>query len=332
MTHVASQTVVLDISDPSQISHARMQVGQLAHTLGFDEIERGRVEIIVTELATNIILHARAGQLLVRRLEDPIGIEILAVDRGPGMTNVSECLRDGFSTAGTAGNGLGAIRRLAQVFDLYTRPQVGTVVLAHALRGPAPVERFVVGGLCIAVDGEVECGDLWSIHISGPMVRVCMGDGLGHGPDAALAVRGAILSLASSTQQSLTVAMETAHRAIAGTRGAAVAVCAFNADAKTVQYLGIGNISGVLIAGNEQHNMVSLNGIVGHQQHKRQEFAYSWRDDHLLIMHSDGLRTPWSLEAYPGLVSRHPSVIAAVLHRDHCRGRDDVGIVIVREA
>jgi len=48
-----------------------------------------------------------------------------------------------------------------------------------------------------------------------------------------------------------------------------------------------------------------------------------------LIMYSDGLQSRWNLQDYPGLVHRHPAVIASVLHRDFCRGRDDVTVLVV---
>ena len=62
-----------------------------------------------------------------------------------------------------------------------------------------------------------------------------------------------------------------------------------------------------------------------------QEFEYNWGPGSLLVLHSDGLSNRWSLDAYPGLVMRHPSVIAAVLHRDFYRGRDDATVVVVKE-
>jgi hypothetical protein len=63
---------------------------------------------------------------------------------------------------------------------------------------------------------------------------------------------------------------------------------------------------------------------------KVQEFAFPWPRGALLVMHSDGLGTQWDLGTYPGLTSRHPALIAAVLYRDYDRARDDVSVVVIR--
>ena len=88
-------TSLLAIGDGSQIGDARRRVGTLARSLGFDETRCGQAEIIASELATNVWLHGRGGYLLLRSHNVGDGLEIIAVDRGPGMSNVDECLRDG---------------------------------------------------------------------------------------------------------------------------------------------------------------------------------------------------------------------------------------------
>ena len=78
--------------------------------------------IIATEIATNILRHAGSGCVLVQILDDGVRpeLEILGIDRGPGMNDVDQCMRDGYSTAGTAGQGLGAVSRLSTTFDLHS--------------------------------------------------------------------------------------------------------------------------------------------------------------------------------------------------------------------
>src|SRR5688500_2123976 len=98
--------------------------------LGLGEVRQGEVAIVVTELATNLVKHARGGELLIRAVEDGT-LEVLAVDRGGGIARPAEVMRDGYSTAGTLGAGLGAVRRLAARFDLYSTPGAGTVVMAR---------------------------------------------------------------------------------------------------------------------------------------------------------------------------------------------------------
>ena len=120
------------------------------------------------------------------------------------------------------------------------------------------------------------------------------------------------------------------HRALAPTRGAALAVARVDADARVVRFVGVGNITGALICGGETRRMVSHNGTAGHVAPRIREFTYPFTDDPVLIMHSDGLSAKWDLAGYPGLASSHPSLIAGVLFRDHRRDRDDATIVVMR--
>ncbi|HUC97176.1 MAG TPA: hypothetical protein VMR88_01785, partial [Candidatus Polarisedimenticolaceae bacterium] len=98
----------------------------------------------------------------------------------------------------------------------------------------------------------------------------------------------------------------------------------------SLRYCGIGNISASIIAGDNLRHLVSYNGTAGHEARKIVEFTYPWSANALLIMHSDGLMTRWNLQAYPGLLQRHPTLIAGVLYRDFVRGRDDVTVLAAK--
>ena len=76
--------------------------------------------------------------------------------------------------------------------------------------------------------------------------------------------------------------------------------------------------------------MASHNGTVGHQMQRVQEFTFPWNADSLLVMHSDGLKSSWDLERYPGIWSKHPGLIAAMLYRDFSRERDDVTVLVAK--
>src|SRR5262249_15988384 len=110
------------ISESSAAAEARREAMALVQKAGFDETARGTVGIVVSELGTNLAKHAVYGELLFRGIEhDGIaGLEVLSLDRGPGIANISECIRDGYSTRGSSGTGLGAIARLADVFDIHS--------------------------------------------------------------------------------------------------------------------------------------------------------------------------------------------------------------------
>lgn len=328
------------VQDSTQTGEARRTAMQLAERLGFDETAAGNVGLVVTEAAKNLLKHAGGGDLLIQPLRnnDTFGIEMLAIDKGRGIENIRRSFEDGYSTAGTPGTGLGAISRLSTLHDIYSQAGMGTALLAQIWNsptapGPERALAFRTGGISIAMPGEAACGDAWSFLDVGPDGgRVIIADGLGHGLLAAAAARSAIQIFEQFPGEAGVHLMQHIHHALRPTRGAAVAVADIDRATGTVRYTGIGNISGVVISpsGGVQH-MVSHAGTAGHEVQKIVEFRYAWEPASLLVMHSDGLVSHWSLARYPGLALRHPSVVAGVLYRDYNRGRDDTTVVAVRE-
>lgn len=307
----------------------------IAARLGFRETERGKVGIVVTEVANNLVQHTHGGTLLLRAIEHypTVGIEILALDKGPGMVDVDECLHDGFSTAGTSGNGLGAIRRLSNVFDIYSIPNQGTALLAHIWAAPELHPHQVtleIGVVCLPKPGEDVSGDAWACQSDSHRILLLVADGLGHGPAAASASSEAVRTFQAHYDRSPYAIVEAAHAALKPTRGAALAIAEIDIEQHSVRFAGIGNISASIFSFTEHHNLVSHNGTIGHELRKIQEFSYPWYPNGLLIMHSDGLGTQWRLDRYPSLSQKHPSLIAGVLYRDFNRERDDVTVLVAK--
>jgi anti-sigma regulatory factor (Ser/Thr protein kinase) len=332
---VVNDQIQIHIRETSAVAEARREVTGLARTIGFDESGIGRVALVVTETATNLVKHTPQGQLLARAFgRDGVAvIEVLALDQGPGIANVGESLRDGYSTSGSPGTGLGAIKRLSDEFDIYSTPGKGTAIAAQLWsrrpaggNPPAPLE---VGAVCLPKPGEVACGDAWAVEWRGGHCVILVADGLGHGADAEAAAMAAVNALRIQPQLAPAALIEFAHGALRSTRGAALAVADIDL-AGEVRYAGVGNIAGMTYAPGGARHMVSHSGIVGHEARKIQEFVYPWSQDSLLVMHSDGLATHWNLDQYPGLAGRHPSLIAGVLYRDFTRGRDDAIVVVAK--
>jgi anti-sigma regulatory factor (Ser/Thr protein kinase) len=331
------EAVALPIVESSQAGEARRIALALASRLGFNETERGKVGIVVTEAANNLVRHAKDGELVLQPLtrNNVEGIEILALDKGPGISNISECLRDGFSTGGTSGTGLGAMSRLSAFFDMYSVPKVGTACLAQLWANSLPVKQPDIdlesGVVCLPKIGEEISGDAWATAQDSGRTLLLVADGLGHGPQAAQASREAVRIFRANLGKSPKEIVEAAHTALRSTRGAALAIAEVDFEQLTVRFAGVGNISGTILAQEKTNSLVSYNGTVGHEVRKIQEFVYPWPKGGLLVMHSDGLGTQWRLDRYPGLVAKHPSLIAGVLYRDFNRGRDDVTVLVVRE-
>lgn len=335
-----------DISHASEISAARRYAQQLAQELGFKETGSGKLAIVVTEAATNILKHAGDGLLLLTPVykDKCVGIQVLALDRGPGIANLVYSLLDGVSTAGTAGTGLGAMRRLADEFDIYANPGSGTALYmclwgdtptgaADDLTPPAEAmmaECIQSGTVCLPVAGEEECGDAWAILPTAHGITVMVADGLGHGPGAALASRTAVDAIIDVSSLPATQLIDAMHQALRATRGAAAAVAKLDIEAHNITFAGIGNISACVIDGDLRKQIPSHNGIVGHNMRKVQEFTTPWPVGALCVMCSDGIATQWDLNLYPGLRACHSTLIAGVLYRDFMRMRDDATVVVIK--
>ncbi|MGI0484051.1 SpoIIE family protein phosphatase [Pantanalinema rosaneae CENA516] len=331
-----TEPIALEIGDSSQTGDARRKAIALSHRLGFNEVEQGKVGLVVTEVANNLANHAHDGQLLLCPLEQQgiLGLQLLALDRGPGIQDIGLCLQDGFSTAGTPGNGLGAMQRLSDRFEIYSVPDQGTAILCQLWAGsqiPRSPGRLEIGAVCLPKSGEEIAGDVWTSCSLGDRDLILVADGLGHGSLAAQASLEAVRIFHEQAHCHPVDILKTAHAALRTTRGAAIAIAAVDLPQQTVTYAGIGNIAGCLCMAEQSTSMVSHNGTIGHELRKIQAFHYSWSSGNLLIMHSDGLRTQWRLDRYPGLCHKHPSLIAGVLYRDFNRGRDDVTVLVARE-
>ncbi len=326
------------VTDASGISAARRRAAELARGAGFGETEAGRVAIVVTEAATNLVKHGAGGEILLQAVSTAsvAGLEMLALDRGHGIPNVSEALRDGYSTAGSPGTGLGAMTRQADVCDIYSVFGKGTAVLAQvwaAPVGPNGGERIRVGTACAPGFGEDVSGDGWLVRRRQDCVTILVVDGLGHGPVAADARREAVRIFRGSAAPGPAQLVAAIHAGLRGTRGAAVAVTEIDPDRGRLRFSGLGNIGAVVLAdGDDARHLVSYNGTAGHAARKIDEFTYPWPANAVLVQHTDGLTSHWTLEAYPGLTARHPSLVAGVLYRDFKRGRDDVAVVVASGA
>lgn len=325
----SSLTQVLLIEDSSQVGHARRTAQQLAERLGFDAVDAGRVALVATELASNILKHAVRGELHLRMFNSPLltGLEIIAVDRGPGF-DLHDGMRDGFSTGGTQGIGLGAIERQANVFDVHVDAR-GTVILTRFYSRKGPIQDLRFGVSQHSLHNDPACGDIWSLAILGQRISALIIDGLGHGEDAEVASRAGEGAFQHHPFESAELLFDDMHHAMKGTRGGAAALVQFDAASSGLRFVGIGNIGATLIDVEKTRGLASHPGIVGLQFRKAQGFDHSQVNGQLLVMYSDGLQSRWNLRDYPGLIYRHPAVIAAVLHRDYCRGSDDVTVLVI---
>ncbi|MDA9524246.1 anti-sigma regulatory factor [Bradyrhizobium sp. CCBAU 11434] len=323
------------VNDPSGVAEARRAATDLAQRVGFNETDKGKLALIATELSTNLVKHGSGGEILVGAYEDneSQGIEVLALDKGAGMSNVAACLEDGYSSAGTAGRGLGAVVRQSHFVDIGSWPGVGTAVLARVAHGAAPSLKPPTvptwGAVSIAKAGEDVCGDAWSLSNTGDVRTLFVADGLGHGPEAAEAAVEAVRIFHRYNGHTVANLLDYVHGGLRATRGAAVSIARFDPATGNVNFAGIGNVAGVIIAAGETKRMVSMAGTAGFNTRKIRAFDYPFTQG-LIILHSDGLASSWTVDRYPNLAALHPSLIAAILYRDFSRHRDDATVLVAK--
>jgi anti-sigma regulatory factor (Ser/Thr protein kinase) len=326
------------VDGPGSAGTVRRAAAEAARGLGFGENRQGEVAIAVAEIASNLHKHADDGTVHVRCLRhNGIGaVEAVAIDRGPGMADPARSGRDGHSTAGTLGIGLGAVSRLTNRRDMYTRPGHGTTLAVQfwpSSPGPQPAGSAagtgpVADGITRPLAGETVSGDRYAIRGTPTGQLLLLADGLGHGNLAANASSAAVDAFLAGSPDSPANMVDRLHRQLGHTRGAAVGVAELDWAAGTVRFAGLGNIAGHVASPDGRRTMVSLPGIAGHRCRSLRQFDYPLPGEALVVMHSDGVRDRWSLDDYPGLAGHAPLVVAATLLRDAGVRRDDASVVV----
>ena len=320
------------ILDASSVGDARRTALLMAQRLGFSEKRAGDLALLTTEVSRNVLLHGQGGQIVfsgMRSAEGPVA-RVLALDKGPGIPNIAEAMRDGFSTAGTMGAGMGAMKRMADNLEIFTGKN-GTMVLLEV--GDVSRDRdFQVAGMTLPYPGERACGDEWAMHRSEDRLLVMLVDGLGHGPEAAEAAQLAVTAFHRRADLSAGAILGHVHDSLKKTRGAVGAIAEIRPRGRVLNYCGVGNISASILSNGASRSMMSHNGTLGVVTSRIQEFQFEWTPGSTLILHSDGLQTRWDLSAYPGLLNRHAGLIGGAVLRDFRRTRDDAGVVVVKAA
>ena len=319
----------LRVEDASAVAACRQAVQNMAERLRFPAARIGQLALAVTEAASNLHKHAEQGSLLlcVNRDGPQPGIDLVTIDAGPGVRDVTAALRDGHSTAGTLGIGLGAIQRLADFADLYSRPGHGTSLVARFCASP-PVSQPRWAGLIRPITGETECGDAYGVIPADGAVTAVLCDGLGHGPLAAAAAAAGVAAVLDDPAGEPAALLERVHRRMSGTRGGAVGVV--QVGGQVARFAGLGNVAASIVSDGQRKSMISIPGIAGVQARTIRQFEYDVPPGSAVVVHSDGVSSRWEAAALPALEARDPLLIAAVLLAEAGVHRDDAGVLVLK--
>ncbi|MEZ4436347.1 MAG: SpoIIE family protein phosphatase [bacterium] len=322
----------LHATERSRVGEARRLTRALAERAGLGPARQEEIAIVASELAANLVAHAPGGWFLAQRIGP--AIDLLTLDRGPGLPDIEQCFVDGYSTAGTSGIGLGAVRRLSTEHAIDTGPDRGTIFFVRCGRPPDVGVEF--GTATRPYPGQRRNGDGWLIDQVDSITRVFVLDGLGHGPSAADASEAALDALRGCTLTDPVPLLEVIDGALVSTRGAAATVACIDADAERVSIAGVGNVSGVIYHQQESMTVVPKFGVLGNRSRlaDTRSLHGSWGPGALLVMHTDGVSEKWRSGGRRRGLRRSPALVAGRLLRDHGRRTDDATALVVhaREA
>ena len=342
------------ITDEAQVGAARRAVGRYASALGFGEAQLAELAIVVQEIGTNAVRYATHGGCLhwTTTHGDGAGLEIFYADKGPGIYDLDRAIRDGVSTGGSLGAGLGSIRRLMDEFDAYSTVKGTTRRLSHSRRtthGTALMGRKWVareppnssaehartlatrlGAWSRPRPGEDENGDAYFVREHEGAILLAVVDGLGHGRGAHEASRAALDTLGEWRGEPLDGLLMEVHAALRATRGAVMAAVVIDAEAETLHYAGVGNVEVRVIGSHEPTRPIPTNGTLGARLTQVRVWPHRWTPGSTIVMASDGLSAKWDPSAYPDLLPRSPQLLAGVLLRDFSRASDDATVLVYR--
>jgi len=343
----------VEIKDLAQVGTARRAVHRFAADLGFGETELAELDIVVQEIGTNAARYATCGGWL--HYTTPLGacpgLELFYWDTGPGIYDLDRAIRDGVSTSGSLGAGLGAIRRLMDEFEVYStlpvssrlsltprRTSHGTALLTRkwldrSEDGATPVaceEARRFGAWSRPHPGEEMSGDAYFMRRRGRQLLLAVIDGLGHGQGAKEAADAAVEQLDEWMGEPLNELLFALHGALRTTRGAVAGIVVIDQEAGRFSYAGVGNILVRVFNAPEHASPVSANGTLGARLGQLRVWSYDWSPAATLVMASDGLSASWDISSYPGLLERSPQLLAGVLMRDYGRHADDATVLVAR--
>jgi len=327
----------LNASDRSYFAILKKEVHALAVSGGFSGSRLGEIDIVVAEMVSNLSKHAQHGELLVKIIEEGNipGIEIISLDAGPGMADVKSMQVDGISTKNTLGHGLGSIKRLSDEFGIFSLKGWGTILLSRIYSEPPPRpltrKKQVIHSLVVPKPGEIACGDGFYAKHTRDTLSLFLGDGLGHGKDAELAVVKAIEAFRSCSEESPVEMLRFINSSVKRTRGLVATIAVLHPKEKTWRVCGVGNISTRFISANGHRHHNPYNGIVGlNMPNTMKDQEIPSEGGQLLCMCSDGIRSKWDLLKTPGILRHDPAIINAAIFKDFARNTDDMSTAICK--
>jgi len=314
----------------------RSRLQTVARRLGFPQSRRQNMLLVASEMVTNLIKHAGAKGVVQIWQQPGNVLDLVSFDYGPGIHDPVSAQRDGFSTVGTLGKGLGSMQRLSDRFGIFSQPRTGsahpwqgTAVWCRFEPGPLPPTLGQVGLFVRSLANDRHNGDHIYLELRPDRLRLFHLDGLGHGKDAAQATAHLDRYLAEAETLDGLVARVDRHLRVT-TRGAVGIACELNARHQSLTMLGVGDMSAHLCQEGEVQHFSFAPGVLGREHKTPRPTEVAVGAGALLVSTSDGIRRGWDEKTFPGLCRQHPQLIAYVLGNAMARLTDDQSVCVLR--
>lgn len=322
-------------SDRSYYALLRKGIHKQALNAGFSEKKLAHIDLIVAEITSNLLKHTPGGEILCGIVGEGSQqyIEIISIDEGPGFNDLPSMLLDGVSTSNTLGYGLGSIKRMSDFFSIYSQKGWGSILVSRMNKEETKglSQAVSVTSLVVAKPSETLSGDGCTYKTSERYFKLLLMDGLGHGPEANKAVMEGFNSFKLCPYHVPAEIIRFMHYPLKRTRGGVGTIVIYDLITRKYQILGVGNISTKLVGNIESKNVMSYNGIIGHNiPNTMSSHEADGGDYRFIILCSDGIKSRWDISKFPMIKRYDPIFMAAAIYKDFARKTDDMSVVIIK--
>jgi anti-sigma regulatory factor (Ser/Thr protein kinase) len=326
------------VEDRSYTAFIKREIHNTIAKHGFSESRIAEVDIIISELTSNLVKHAKGGELLFRVSMENNGrpaLEIVCIDEGAGIPNLKLMVKDGVSTVKTLGHGLGAIQRLSDFCQIYSLVNWGTIIYSKILsfKEPTQVRKNIIElkPFFVPKSGQDVSGDGYYVKNLNNETHIFFGDALGHGKEAWKVISIAIESFKNCKENEPIEMLRCIHNDTRRTRGLVGTVAILNHTTRQWRICGIGNILTKLYSGSSEKNFRPYNGVIGMNiPTSLNSHVFEAENNQYLIMCSDGIKTRWDFSKFSAMYRYDLMVLAATLYKDLTRRSDDASIMLGR--
>lgn len=339
----------VEIKERHQIFSVKRDIAKFAKELGFSDKEIDEISIAVIELGENLITHnVIEGEIIYSSFEEgkKKGLEIISIDKGPGIASIEAVMEDGFSSKKSLGIGLGAVKRMMSELSIessvkYLQSSIdfsenlpSTKIIARKIIKPKDKEishlskKTTFSLFTRSKIGEKYNGDNYILKSFDNKTLFGVIDGLGHGIGASEASNIARISILEHFSEELDVIVEFLHQKLKKTRGVALSLGLIDYELEVFKYVGIGNVLARIFNAPAPIRPLNYNGTLGVSLRKYKIFDYPWDQNNVIILTSDGISSKYVLDDFFDVLYQHSMKIGQRIFKKFGKYYDDATILI----